>query len=121
MLLNREYVEQETDRLEQRRNPREIILGCLSEGRECRSRIRYPLPAEYVFKNYLLRISDLFCLSFLLDKLSFPSLSANHMQSAIGMIHLNFFFRNAQYCFNICFDFLPGPCGPSSECVIADL
>ena len=51
LCLNRECVEQETDRLEQRRNPREIILGCLSEGRGCRSRIRYPLPAEYAFKE----------------------------------------------------------------------
>ena len=35
---NLEYVEQETDRLEQRRNPQEIIRGCLSEGRGCRRR-----------------------------------------------------------------------------------
>ena len=32
--LNFEYVEQKTFRSEQRRNPREIILECLSEGRD---------------------------------------------------------------------------------------
>ena len=46
--------------------------GALEKVNE-RSRIRYPLPAEYAFKNYLLRISDLFCLSFLLDKLRFST------------------------------------------------
>ena len=37
-LLNYEYVEQKTFRSGQRRNLREIILECLSEGRGCRRR-----------------------------------------------------------------------------------